>query len=444
MSTLTAPAPTRRGLARAVRHRLMGVAFIVLVLALLTASVGAYLKWFTPVAWVTVTADHTGLQLDRHADVKVRGVLVGEVRSIGSDGHGARLGLAIDRGQLSRIPADVTARLLPKTLFGQKYVDLVPSGRASGRSLAAGAVVRQDRSVAGVELEKVLDDVLPVLRAVRPDQLSVTLSALATAVQGRGERIGDTLVTLDHYLSRMNGQLPVLRSDLRKLASVLDTYDGALPDLMRVLSNVTVTSSTVADQRVQLQSLWADTTGLADTASPFLLRHEGRLIQLGQVSRPLLGVLAQYAPEYPCVMAGVVALQKNIEGTFSTGRLHITLEITRDSGKYNDGDQPVYGADPGPDCHGLPNPKVPFIPPEIDDGYQYGTPHSGGLLTNDGPTAGLGAGVGAPMGYAGTPEEQSVVDPLVAAYTGRNVSQVTDFDSLMWGSLMRGAVVNAS
>ncbi|GAA4215860.1 MCE family protein [Actinocatenispora rupis] len=435
---------------------MLGLGFILLVLALLASSVGAYEKVFTPSVDVTMTADHTGLQMDRGADVKLRGVVVGRVRDISADGTAAHLGLALDPGSVPRIPANVTARMLPKTLFGEKYVDLVVPDRPAAQPIAAGATVRQDVSAGSVELERVLDDVIPLLRALPPDKVSVTLSALANALRGRGEQIGDTLVTLDKYLKVVNRQLPTIQADVRKLADVLQTYTGALPDLMTILSNVTVTASTVTEQRANLAAFTADTTGLADTATPFLQRHEGRLIQLGQVSRPLLDVLAEYSPEYPCLTAAVVRLQRNIEGAFDTGRLHITLEISRDSGKYLPGDEPAYGTDIGPRCWGQPNhPPVPAPEAPVHDGYDRSKDHGGVTMglpqvpilqepdIPPGPAAGQGGGTGSvDMGYAGTAEERELVDPLVAAATGDQVTRLGDITDLLWGPILRGATVS--
>jgi phospholipid/cholesterol/gamma-HCH transport system substrate-binding protein len=47
------------------------------------------------------------------------------------------------------------------------------------------------------------------------------------------------------------------------------------------------------------------------------------------------------------------------------------------------------------------------------------------------------------MGYAGTPEEQALVKPLVGAATGTLPAEVPDIAVLLWGPLLRGAVVNA-
>ncbi|SCG40548.1 MCE family protein [Micromonospora coxensis] len=425
------------------RHRLLGVVFIAVLATALTASVLQYRKAFTPVARVTVHVDRTGLQLSPGADVKVRGVVVGEVRSVGSRGAGAVVRLALDPGTTARIPADVDARLLPKTLFGERYVELVPRGGGSGAPLRDGAVITQDRSRTAVELERVLDQALPLLQAIRPDQLAATLGAIATALEGRGEQLGANIVRLEAYLRKLNPAMPEIAEDVRKLAVVLDSYDVALPDLLALLRDVTVTARTVTDQRGQLAAFLAGATDTADVTRGFLDRHGEQLITLGRVSRPVLELLAAYAPEYPCLVSGLVALQPRVEEVFAGGRMHITLEVTRDGGKYEKGrDEPVYGADDGPHCRGLPDPGRPAPQVPVDDGYDYG---------GDRPRTPLPVGVSAPapgggsvdMGRAGTVEERALVKPLVGAVTGTPPAEVPDIAVLLWGPLLRGGVVNA-
>ena len=66
---------------------------------------------------------------------------------------------------------------------------------------------------------------------MEPAQLNYTLTALADALEGRGEAIGQNLVTLDGYLKRMNPKIPLLVDDLGKLATVSDTYAEVVPEL---------------------------------------------------------------------------------------------------------------------------------------------------------------------------------------------------------------------
>lgn len=424
------------------RHRILGIAFVILLVAALTASVLQYRKVFTPATWVTLDAERAGMQLSPGADVKLRGVVVGDVRSVDSDGAGARLRLALDPALARQVPADVTARLLPKTLFGERYVALIGS---TGPPIRDGAVITQDRSQNGVELERVLDEALPLLQSIHPDRLAAVLGALAAALDGRGERLGQTLVRTGDYLGELNKEMPVIADDVRKLSTVVDAYDAALPDLLSILRDVTVTARTVVDQRAQLSAFLASATGAADTTRLFLDRHEDQMIRLGDVSRPVLELLATYAPEYPCLMRGLVALQPRVEESFEGGKFHITLEITKDGGKYERGrDEPVYGASNGPQCYGLPNPAVPAPGHPINDGYDYGDRTAPKLPIGLPSTTQAAAGTRAPdMGSAGTAEERDLIKPIVSAVTGLLPVEVPDIAVLLWGPLLRGAVVNA-
>ena len=113
-----------RGRGLVIRRRMQGLAFLVVLALLLGLSVALYKKAFTDVAMVTLETDTAGSQLQEASDVKVRGVIVGEVREVEADVEGATISLAINPEYLDQIPADVTARLLPKTLFGERFVSL--------------------------------------------------------------------------------------------------------------------------------------------------------------------------------------------------------------------------------------------------------------------------------------------------------------------------------
>jgi len=394
-------------------HRVLGAGFALLLVGLLVLSVLVYRKAFTDVDRVTLHTDHTGMQLSEGADVKLRGVIVGEVRQIHTDGTKAILELALDPNQRERIPADVTARLLPKTLFGERYVALQSTGAAT-QSIQDGAVIEQDRTESAIELERVLDNALPLLQAIKPDKLAAVLGALAYGLEGRGERLGHDLESLDTYLKELNERMPTIAEDVRRLAEVLEVYHEAAPDLLALLRDATTTMTTIAQQRAQLADFLSHTTGLAVQGHDLLDRYDDRLIQVGKVSRPVLELLAAYAPEYPCLLNGIVTLQPRAEQVFASGRMHITLEATKDGGKYQaNRDEPVYGARNGPNCRGLPDPAVPAPSVPLNDGYDYGG-------------------------------ERNLLRPIIAAATATPPDKVGDLSLLLWGPLLRGTVVNIS
>ena len=172
-------APSRAGNCAA------GVAFVLALALLVGLSVATFQKVFTSVVKVTLMAERIGNQLQSDSDVKIRGLIVGEVRSITSTGKGARIELALQPDQVAGIPVNVSARILPKTLFGERFVDLVIPASPSPKPIAEGDTIGQDHSSVAIELEQVFDNLLPLLRTVKPEKLAATLNALATALDGQ-------------------------------------------------------------------------------------------------------------------------------------------------------------------------------------------------------------------------------------------------------------------
>jgi phospholipid/cholesterol/gamma-HCH transport system substrate-binding protein len=142
------------------RHRVLGVAFLALLLFFVWATYAVFTKKFVDYVPVTLKTSKIGLQLPTLADVKIRGVIVGDVREMSSTGDGATLSLAIDPDRADIIPANATARILPKTLFGEKYVALQVPEQPSSDSISAGDVINE--SEVAIEVEKVLSDLYPL------------------------------------------------------------------------------------------------------------------------------------------------------------------------------------------------------------------------------------------------------------------------------------------
>ncbi|MBX9396738.1 MCE family protein [Streptomyces sp. TRM72054] len=400
---------------RVLRLRLYGVVFVAVLALLLSLSVAVYRQAFTPVVRITLEADSLGNQLDRRADVKLRGLLVGEVRGVRADGTKATLDIALKPEHVPYIPADVHARLLPKTLFGEKYVDLVVPAGSSARPIRAGDVITQDRTRVGIELQQLMNDLLPLLRTVKPGELNATLSAFATALEGRGDRIGDNLTRVEAYLRRLNPHLPSLKEDIARFADVAEVYGDAAPDLMRILRNTVTTSRTLVEKKEQLAAALTSTTTTARTADGFLAATGDRLITLGRVSRPTLELFARYSPEYPCLLEGLVRQEKASEEAFRGGKMRITLEVVRQRPAYEPGEEPYYGERSGPNCRGLPNPRVP-------------APHT---KLNDGTSE-----------VSGTRAEQRAVGSLVAPVLGVPADEVPPVATLLFGPMARGTAVS--
>ncbi len=414
-----------------------GVAFLTTIALLVWLSIALYNKTFDSTTTVVLKADRAGLQLPKFGDVRVNGVLVGRVDKIDQDGEQAEITLALEPDAAKRIPANVSVQILPTTLFGQKFVALVRPEQAASRSLRDGDVIPADRVETNVELSKVLADLFPLLRAVRPADLNLTLNALATALDGRGEEIGETMDRLGTYVGAISDHLPTLRQDLISLAEVADAYDLAAPDLLDVLDNVTVTSKTITQKAKDLDTFFSDLTGLADTATRVLADNEQNLIRMGEVTQPVIGLLAEYSPEFPCLIRGAANYEPILSKTFEGNVVKQYIEIGAPQYRvYDERDLPTYGeVGHGPWCAGLPGFTVPGKKYTFDQGTDQD--EKGGYLPfpipgvpNPNPASSLD-------GSAGSNAEQKLVNAMLAGRSGRSPEEYGALGTLLYGPVVR-------
>jgi phospholipid/cholesterol/gamma-HCH transport system substrate-binding protein len=341
-------------------------------------AVALYQKKFTDTVDVALDADRVGNQLSVHADVKLRGIVVGEVRRIRAHGDKATLDLALDPGKVALVPKNVQAQLLPKTLFGEKEVALIVPSDASAEHIVRGDTIAQDRSTTAMETETALNDLLPLLRSLKPQVLSATLDALSTALRGRGEKLGANLARNAAYLGRLNPSLPTLAQDLQGLADLTDNYSAATPDLLRTLDNLSFSGRSLVQERASLDAFLQSTTDFSTTARSLVADNAQRFIALARDSIPSLQLYAKYAPYAPCLLNRVAFQEKEGERDFGGAQpgLHITVEVVTRSEGFVHGDEPQYKESRTGGCFGLgPKPIIPFpmyLNPQ--DGYHDSAP----------------------------------------------------------------------
>ncbi|MBI2170178.1 MAG: MCE family protein [Actinobacteria bacterium] len=229
---------------------------------------------FDDVYEVTARFDTAGQGLIKQSDVKIRGINVGRVDGVDLDDAGrAVVTLRISGDE--KIPADARAVVRPKTLFGEKFVDLetTPEGEARGPYLEDGDEIAN--TVGSFELEEVLVKAEALLRAVEPAEVGVILDTLAESGKGEGERIRRQI----QNWQKVAAVFAEHDADTRQFLTDFETLSGALA---RVGDDVTVLAKNL---NVVLPKLNAKADKL-----------DNLLDDVGDVSRDLADVLERSKP----------------------------------------------------------------------------------------------------------------------------------------------------
>jgi phospholipid/cholesterol/gamma-HCH transport system substrate-binding protein len=335
---------------------LTGLATVVVLAAIVAVAVGLFRGSFTESVPVTVLSPRAGLVMNVDAKVKMRGVQVGKVDSIEPRANGqAVLHLAMYPSDMHLIPANVLVDITAPTVFGAKFVELVPPAQPSARSLHAGQVL--DSQHVTVEVNTVFKHLTEVLGTLDPAKLNETLGAIGQSLSGRGQKIGQAFSDLDSFLVKFQPTLPALSHDIAVSAEVFNAYADAAPDLVKTVANSARISQTFVDEQHNLDELLISAIGLADVGNDVLSANRKGLTDLVHLLRPTTDLTNEYNKALWCGFAGLAELAKN--PPLSEPSINIIASITWGAERYRyPTNLPKVAATGGPQCLDLP--KRPF------------------------------------------------------------------------------------
>jgi phospholipid/cholesterol/gamma-HCH transport system substrate-binding protein len=329
---------------------------------------------------VTLTSDRSGIILENNAKVKMRGVQVGRVSEVGMANGGAKLKLEIDPDQIQYIPANVEAEIDVTTAFGAKFVELINPENPTSQRLASGAVLHSKN--VSTEVNTVFENVVDLVKMIDPAKLNAVLTAIADAVRGQGDRIGQATTDLNEVLTALNDRSDLIREDWRSFKNFNDTYAAAAKDILTVLDATSTTSATVVNHSASLDNLLLNVIGFSDAGTNLLVTSKDNLAASAKALEPTTNLLLKYSPEYTCLLQGSTFNLEN--GAYSVfggadGRtLHFDATLLPGDDPYSYPDNlPITAAKGGPGgkpgCGSLPDVAKNFPVRQLVTNTGWGT-----------------------------------------------------------------------
>ena len=193
--------------------------------------------------------------LGSQADVRISGVNVGKVISVGLDRRTGltRAVMEIDP-QFAPRPADTRAILRQKTLLGETYVELSP-GSPTGPKLADGAMLPKGQIAPTVQLDQILSAFDPATRQA----FETWMQQQGTALTGRGQDLNAALAELYPFATNVDSVLAVLNRDSAATSTLLNDGGQVLAAVTRsptalqqLVNNANTTFSATAAQAAAL------------------------------------------------------------------------------------------------------------------------------------------------------------------------------------------------
>lgn len=389
---------------------------IVVIIAIIVFTALQFNGTLRKVVPLTLTSDRAGLVMEPGAKVKLRGVEIGKVASIGSNSaNGSTLELKIDPKPFGYLPSNIEAEIKSSTAFGAKYVDLiVPDTGASPVALKPGARL-QSRNVT-VEVDTVFQNVESIVTAIDPAKLNAVLSALSEGLRGKGEVMGQAITAGNNVLLAVNPRMPTIRREWQLFGQTTAAYSVAAQDLMNVLDSFSTTSRTIASQSQALDDVLLSTIGFSRSGIDLFGGNQQNLVRALNALVPTTGLLSHYSPTFTCMFQGAQWFLENggreaLGGNGKSVIMDAALLFGDDPYRFPD-NLPKVNAKGGPggapNCGSLPDPTKNFP-------VKY-------LVTDTGFGTGLDMrpnfGIGFPGWADYFPVTRAVPEPPSIRYTG--------------------------
>ncbi|MGB3353665.1 MAG: MCE family protein [Mycobacterium sp.] len=277
---------------------------------LLVFGLVATLVWFqfrgafTPREQLTLRAARAGLVMDPGSKVTYNGVEIGRVADVVAVNVGdqpeAMITLDVDPKYIDLIPANVVADVSATTVFGNKYVSFTTPPDPQSKRITSSDVI--DVRNVTTEFNTLFETVVSLAEKVDPVKLNQTLTASAQALDGLGDRFGESIIDGNAILADINPRMPQIRRDTEAVADLGDVYAAAAPDLFDGLENAVTTARTLNEQRGNLDQALMAAVGFGNVGGDVLERGGPYLVRGVEDLLPTSALLDEYSPALFCTV----------------------------------------------------------------------------------------------------------------------------------------------
>ena len=283
------------------------LAGLVLTLITIAAIVLVYFQFrgdFLGRQQLTMMSARAGLSMETGSKVTYNGVEIGQVTKVDEIDIGgeprARLTLDVEPKYFKYIPKNVEADISATTVFGNKYISFSSPEDPSPQRIAAGDVI--DATSVTTEFNTLFETVVSVSEKVDPIKLNQTLAATAKALDGLGDRFGQSIIEGNEILAEINPQMPQIRRDNQLLADLGEVYANAAPDLFDGLENAVTTARTLNEQQANIDQALMASIGFGNTGADVFERGGPYFVRGAEDLIPTSETLDEYSPALFCTI----------------------------------------------------------------------------------------------------------------------------------------------
>jgi phospholipid/cholesterol/gamma-HCH transport system substrate-binding protein len=243
------------------------------------------------------------------AEVTYRGVTIGRVTSMELTDDGVDVMLDIEKGE-NAIPADTRALVGNRSAVGEQYVELQP--KSDGEPyLEDGSEIQQSDTDIPITTSKLLTSTSELANSVPKQDLRTVVNEFGAAFKDGGDDLTRLIETSTSFIETANDNFELTRTLIRESNVVLDTQLDKQSAIRSFARDLALLSDTLVTSDADFRKVISNGTVTATTLRRFIEENEvniGKLIKdlviTGEIQVKNLAGLEQVLILYPYAVAG--------------------------------------------------------------------------------------------------------------------------------------------
>jgi phospholipid/cholesterol/gamma-HCH transport system substrate-binding protein len=232
------------------------------------------------------------LNLPQRAQVKLDGVVVGQVTTIRLDNYRGVVDMAIARN--IQLPAGTTAEIRFTTPLGEDYISLHRPAQASGPNLGDGSTLGETQTSSAPTIEDTFALLSAVLNGGGLDQLRTIIVELNKAIGGHEPQYRDLLDQLGRLVGALNARTGDIDHALTALNTLSAELNGQSSVIAQGLDNIAPALQVLASEAGDFDALLIHLGRLGAVGSRVIDESRDAFIadvrELGPVVDALVGI----------------------------------------------------------------------------------------------------------------------------------------------------------
>ena len=242
-----------------------------------------------PTYHLTATFRDVG-NLTEGANVKLKGVVVGEVQSISTKNFVAVVHMDVQK----KFPLvqGTTFQVRFTTPLGDDFIAATPPATSAAAPLADGATIPISQTGEAPNIEDTFAAVSTLLNGGGLDKVRTIVTEVNTALNGHTRSLRDTISQLRLVVTHLDNHKGDIDSALDGLNSLTAKLNASTPLIEQALNTFPQTLRTVATDTTNLRTLLTRVSALGVTVKGLLDRSQSSLLTDFDELRPTLDALA--------------------------------------------------------------------------------------------------------------------------------------------------------